>query len=665
MVVNVRTRTALRVGAALVGLVWLAFAVHALFGVGEGSLWDSWLYNGLMAAASAACLLRAALVREERRAWALLGVGMILWTAGEIYWSLFLSGLDEVPIPSPADLLYLALYPACFVALAWLARARLGHFGSRLGLDGLIAGLTVAALATAVAFGPILGSLDDDALAVATNLAYPLCDVVLMAMVVGVTALSGWRPGRAWLVLAAGLGLMSIADVVYLVQAAKGTYVEGGALDLAWPTAALIVGIAAWQRPQERPAHRLDRLITNAPVLCALIAVATSILAAAADLGMVGQALAGAALLAVTARMAVAARDNRRLVIKSRHDALTDALTGLGNRRRLMDDLKHAVEVADDASPWMLAFFDLNGFKGYNDVFGHPAGDHLLARLAKRLDRAVSPVGRAYRLGGDEFCVLGPVGVAGHDATLRAGVAALSESGEGFSVDAAYGSVLIPSDARDATGALRQADTRMYQNKGQSRPSAPAQTCKALLATLYERNPGLEAHSLEVAALASQVAARLHMSAEERDEVQRAAELHDLGKVAIPDAVLDKPGPLDEEEREFMRRHTLIGERILSAAPALMPVARLVRSSHERIDGAGYPDGLRAEDIPLGARVVAVCDAYEAMTEPRPYREPVGRDEALAELRRCAGTQFDPDVVRAFEFVVRAQPALTDRSTPA
>jgi HD-GYP domain-containing protein (c-di-GMP phosphodiesterase class II) len=225
--------------------------------------------------------------------------------------------------------------------------------------------------------------------------------------------------------------------------------------------------------------------------------------------------------------------------------------------------------------------------------------------------------------------------------------------------------VIIPTDARDATGALRQADTRMYQDKGQSRPSAPAQTCRALLATLYERNPGLEAHGLEVAALASKVAARLNMSAEERDEVQRAAELHDLGKVAIPDAILEKPGPLDEEEWEFMRRHTLVGERILSAAPALVPVARLVRSSHERVDGGGYPDGLAGDDIPLGARVVAVCDAYEAMTEPRPYREPVARDAALAELRRCAGTQFDADVVRAFEFVVRAQPALTESSSPA
>jgi len=665
VVANTRYRSVLRAFAALVGAAWLAFAVHALLGVGEGPLWDGWLYNGLMGSAAAACLLRSALVREERRAWALLGAGIALWTAGEVYWSLFLTGLDQVPVPSPADILYLALYPASFVALVWLARARLGHFGSRLALDALIAALTVAALATAVAFGPILGSLDGSGLAVATNLAYPLCDVALLALVVGMTALSGWRPGNAWLMLAAGLGLMAVADVTYLLQSAEGTYKEGAALDLLWPTAALIVGLAAWQRPEPRGARRVDRRVTDAPVLCALVAVATSVLASAAHLGITGQALAAAALLAVTARMAVAAQDNRRLVAKSRRDALSDALTGLGNRRRLMSDLVRTVEIAEQDSPWMLAFFDLNGFKGYNDVFGHPAGDQLLVRLGKRLERAVAPVGRAYRLGGDEFCVLARVDPTRNDATLRAGVAALTERGDGFSVDAAHGSVLIPTDVRDATAALRQADTRMYQQKGQSRPSAPSQTCRALVAALSERDPRLEAHGNVVAALASKVAARLNMTAEDRDEVHRAAELHDLGKVAVPDAILEKTGPLDDEEWEFMRRHTLVGERILSAAPALAPVARLVRSSHEHMDGEGYPDGLKGEEIPLGARIVAVCDAFEAMTVPRPYRKAVSREEALAELRRCAGTQFDSAVVEAFAFVLRAEPARSEAPTPA
>jgi response regulator RpfG family c-di-GMP phosphodiesterase len=147
------------------------------------------------------------------------------------------------------------------------------------------------------------------------------------------------------------------------------------------------------------------------------------------------------------------------------------------------------------------------------------------------------------------------------------------------------------------------------------------------------------------------------MGPEGLDEVARAAELHDVGKIAVPDAILDKPGPLDPVEWSFMRRHPLIGERILLEAPALRPVARLVRSSHERWDGGGYPDGLREDEIPLGARVVAVCDAFNAMTTERPYRQLVTEEDALMELRSCAGSQFDPMVVEAFcRVIARERP---------
>jgi HD-GYP domain-containing protein (c-di-GMP phosphodiesterase class II) len=167
-----------------------------------------------------------------------------------------------------------------------------------------------------------------------------------------------------------------------------------------------------------------------------------------------------------------------------------------------------------------------------------------------------------------------------------------------------------------------------------------------------ERRPDLHEHLLDVAELARTVATELGMSEEQRDEVFRAAELHDTGKMAIPDAILGKPGPLEPEEWDFMREHPLIGERIIAAAPALVPVARLVRSSHERWDGGGYPDGLRGDQIPLGARVIAVCDAYDAMRSERPYSVAMVAARALEELRTGAGTQFDPDVVAAFEQVV-------------
>jgi HD-GYP domain-containing protein (c-di-GMP phosphodiesterase class II) len=155
------------------------------------------------------------------------------------------------------------------------------------------------------------------------------------------------------------------------------------------------------------------------------------------------------------------------------------------------------------------------------------------------------------------------------------------------------------------------------------------------------------------------VARRLEVEGEELEHVRHAAELHDVGKMAIPDAILDKPGPLDPTEWSFIRRHTIIGERIVAAAPALRQVAALVRASHEHWDGSGYPDGLAGDEIPLGARIVAVCDAFDAMVANRPYRVGMPPDLALAELWRCAGSQFDPAVVSAFAEAWAAQHAVT------
>jgi HD-GYP domain-containing protein (c-di-GMP phosphodiesterase class II) len=173
-----------------------------------------------------------------------------------------------------------------------------------------------------------------------------------------------------------------------------------------------------------------------------------------------------------------------------------------------------------------------------------------------------------------------------------------------------------------------------------------------LLRILSERNHDLGVHLDEVTGLAEAVAQRIGLPDEELAPLLQAASLHDVGKAAIPDGILDKEGPLDDEEWEFMRRHTVIGERILSAAPALLPASRLVRASHERFDGKGYPDALAGAAIPLGSRIIAVCDAYDAMVSDRPYRTSLGSGQALAELRRCAGAQFDPEVVEVFGQVV-------------
>lgn len=212
-------------------------------------------------------------------------------------------------------------------------------------------------------------------------------------------------------------------------------------------------------------------------------------------------------------------------------------------------------------------------------------------------------------------------------------------------MDASCGIVRIPDEAGNASEAMLIADRRMYREKGQIGTRAEQQTHEVLLRVLSERESTLGPHLEGVGRLAELLARELDLEAEDLDVICRAAELHDVGKIAIPEAVLSKPGPLDEEEWNPIRRHTLIGERILGAAPALAGVGELVRSSHERWDGGGYPDHLSEEDIPLGARVIAVCDAYDAMTHGRPYKPARSHSDALAELRHCAGSQFDPSVV--------------------
>jgi diguanylate cyclase (GGDEF)-like protein len=328
--------------------------------------------------------------------------------------------------------------------------------------------------------------------------------------------------------------------------------------------------------------------------------------------------------------------------------ATTDGLTGLGNRRKLMADLESQLQSASIVDPRLLVLFDLNGFKTYNDRFGHAAGDALLARLALKLRDKVQARGLAYRMGGDEFCVVAQLRHE-EESSFVAGLAdSLTETGEGFAISAAYGTVFMPAETKEALEALRIADGRMYTKKQGGRPSAGRQSKDVLLSVLFERSAELAAHVGQVGELASRVAGAMGLQGLLLEQIIQAAELHDIGKMAIPEAILNKPGPLTDAEWEFMRKHTLIGEKILAAAPALAGAGRLVRSSHERYDGTGYPDGLAAEEIPLGARIVAVCDAYEAMTSDRPYRTRMTPEEAAAELRAGADSQFDSHVVQVF-----------------
>jgi len=350
------------------------------------------------------------------------------------------------------------------------------------------------------------------------------------------------------------------------------------------------------------------------------------------------------AMLVLIAFLLAALRRGRNALVSA---ANTDALTGLSNRRRLVADLEAEISRATPDDPLLLVLCDLDGFTAYNDTFGHPAGDALLARLGAALTREIGDRGRAYRIGGDEFCVLARAGRDGiHDVLART-AAGLSEHGDGFSITASQGAVLLPEDATSATEAMRLVDLRMYENKNSSRVPADRQTTDALVRIIHEHDPRWAERLTATSDLAGAVCRQLGVPAPDETRIRQAAKLHDVGKVGIPDDILRKAAPLTPEEWAFVQQAPAIGERITSSAPALAAVAPLVRSARERYDGTGYPDGLTGEDIPLGARIIAACAALVAMTADRPYAERLDTTAALAELSRAGGSQLDPLVVAA------------------
>jgi diguanylate cyclase (GGDEF)-like protein len=630
-----------------IGLIALtaAYGVESLLGIHGpvDAFFDSWVYNGLLVAAALACLARGVTVRAERLPWLLLGIALALWTLGDLYYFFAFSGTAEVPIPSVADPFYLAFYPTSYVALALLLRRRMREFRGNLWLDGVIAALAVAALGAAVVFDEVLKSTGGSTLVVATNLAYPLADVLLLALVVATFGLTGWRFDGTWAFVAGGFAVFALIDSAYLYETAAGTYTEGGPLDVGWPLGLALIACAAWQPIRRLEGVRAEGWQTlTLPTFFALVGLSLLVYDHFFRINTLAMVLASATIAAVIVRAVLTFRERVQLLAASREEALTDALTGLGNRRRFMLELDTAL--AAESAPFTLVVFDLDGFKAYNDSFGHSAGDALLARVASRLESAVDGEGRAYRLGGDEFCVLAGVQNGEWNDLDERAAAALTEEGEGFAVSCSYGAVLMPSEAGRLSEALRMADHRMYLHKQRHR--APVEAVDTLGAV---RDTGSSV--ADVAELAEAVARRLRVSPDELSKIRQAAELHDVGKLAIPEEILSKPGSLSGDEWEFVKRHPLIGERILAAAPDFGSAARLVRSSHERWDGTGYPDRLTGPEIPLGARIISVCDSFDAMTSPRPYAKALSSEQAIRELFRAAGTQFDPDVVEAFAAV--------------
>jgi diguanylate cyclase (GGDEF)-like protein/putative nucleotidyltransferase with HDIG domain len=351
--------------------------------------------------------------------------------------------------------------------------------------------------------------------------------------------------------------------------------------------------------------------------------------------------------------------------------ALTDPLTGLGNHRHFHERLQRELQTAEEQeTPLTLCFIDIDNFKTINDRFGHPSGDRVLSQVAGRLRQG----GEAFRLGGDEFALL-LVGqdenaalAAANSIVTRVGALDLDHIGN---VTVSAGVATFPVQGHGRNELIRLADSALYWAKehGKNRVrlyrpdvvelaelkrlaagpdrAARYRAAASLAQAVDARDTYTGSHSERVSELAARLATRLGLDAEQVELTRLAGSLHDLGKLAIPEEILRKAGELTDSERLVLQRHPQIGFRMLDSL-GVDPVAEIVLHHHERWDGAGYPGGLRGEDSPLGARIIFVVDAYDAMTSDRVYRARLSHEEALVELRRCSGTQFDPLIVEAF-----------------
>jgi diguanylate cyclase (GGDEF)-like protein/putative nucleotidyltransferase with HDIG domain len=358
--------------------------------------------------------------------------------------------------------------------------------------------------------------------------------------------------------------------------------------------------------------------------------------------------------------------------LKAMRLALTDPLTGLGNHRHFHERLQGDLDKAQaEGFPLTLCLLDIDNFKQINDRFGHPIGDRVLAEIAGRLRQG----GEAFRLGGDEFALLLPrrdehEGFSIAKAVIERVSAAICEHGGKVSMSA--GIATYPQHGVERSELVRVADSALYLAKehGKNRVrvyrphlvelselrrlaegpdrAARLRAAASLAHAVDARDAYTGSHSYMVGELAARVARRMGLEGEEVELTRLAGSLHDLGKLAIPEEILRKPGPLNEAERLVLERHPQIGYRMLDSL-GVEPVATWVLHHHERWDGGGYPERLGEGEIPLGSRILFVADAYDAMTTERVYRSKLSHERAIAELERCAGTQFDPNVVAAFK----------------
>jgi diguanylate cyclase (GGDEF)-like protein len=456
---------------AVVFVVYAAFVISTVPGVrqhtGYNVLLDGFLNNIAYELSAVVCFVRARSARSYRRSWSWLGVGLTLYGAGNIFWTIFIRTQNPEPFPSFADALWLSFYPCAFIALLLIVREIADDVPLSLWLDGVVGGLAVAGVAAAF-FGPILAITGGSKAAVVTTLAYPLLDVLLLLVVTALVALFNWHPPVSLWLLFGGLVLFAVADAVYLFSAGNGTYQPGGPGDAVWVAATLVIGFAPARAKQASGIPLPEWVRLGFPIGATLCALAVLVYDHQHTLNLLAVALCATTVVIALGRLIVTFREASSLA-DSHQLARTDELTGLGNRRSFYDTATQQLAIADARGA--LLILDLDRFKEVNDSLGHHAGDDLLRLVATRLRKNLHGTSEVLsRLGGDEFAVL-LVGASSVEAeALASGIRDVLEppfsvDGVTVRVNASIGISLFPEQGVEVSALLRRADIAMYQAK--------------------------------------------------------------------------------------------------------------------------------------------------------------------------------------------------------